>query len=149
MVTANVRLARLLRRGGVGSVWCAEHLSLGTDVAVKFMSPHYVESDDLVARFSREATSAVTVLDFGVAKVLENSSTMTPTESTVGTPFYMSPEQLLGAKHVDFQCDLARVSTASAPVVADSAEPEAVPPVSSVSASATARPTPTSSARAP
>jgi serine/threonine-protein kinase len=31
---------------------------------------------------------------------------MTSTGSTVGTPFYMSPEQLLSAKHVDLQCDL-------------------------------------------
>jgi eukaryotic-like serine/threonine-protein kinase len=194
MVTANVRLARLLRSGGMGSVWCAEHLSLGTEVAVKFMSPRYLESEDLVTRFTREATSAaqiksphvvqildhgvlpeglpfivmellvgedlgqrikragplplaeiativvqvgkalakahqagifhrdikpdniflleedgeifVKVLDFGVAKLLEASHAMTSTGSTVGTPFYMSPEQLLSAKHVDYQCDL-------------------------------------------
>ena len=194
MVTANVRLAGLLRRGGMGSVWRAEHLSLGTEVAVKFMSPRHLESEDLVTRFTREATSAaqiksphvvqildhgvldeglpfivmellvgedlaqrikrrgplplaeiaavvlqvgkalskahqagilhrdikpdniflleddgelfVKVLDFGVAKLLEASHAMTSTGSTVGTPFYMSPEQLLSAKHVDFQCDL-------------------------------------------
>ena len=194
MVTANVRLVGLLRRGGMGSVWRAEHLSLGTEVAVKFMSPRHLESEDLVTRFTREATSAaqiksphvvqildhgvldeglpfivmellvgedlgqrikrrgplplaaiadvvlqvgkalskahqsgilhrdikpdniflldeegevfVKVLDFGVAKLLEASHAMTTTGSTVGTPFYMSPEQLLSAKHVDFQCDL-------------------------------------------
>ena len=194
MVTANVRLAGLLRRGGMGSVWRAEHLSLGTEVAVKLMSPQYLESEDLVTRFTREATSAaqiksphvvqildhgvldeglpfivmellvgedlaqrikrrgplplaeiaavvlqvgkalskahqagilhrdikpdniflleddgelfVKVLDFGVAKLLEASHAMTSTGSTVGTPFYMSPEQLLSAKHVDLQCDL-------------------------------------------
>ena len=72
MVTANVRLARLLRRGGMGSVWCAEHLSLGTDVAVKFMSPQYVESDDLVARFTREATSAAQIKSPHVVQILDH-----------------------------------------------------------------------------
>ena len=72
MVTANVRLARLLRRGGMGSVWCAEHLSLGTEVAVKFMAPHYVESDDLVARFAREATSAAQIKSPHVVQILDH-----------------------------------------------------------------------------
>jgi eukaryotic-like serine/threonine-protein kinase len=195
MVTANVRLARLIGKGGMGSVWRAEHLALGAEVAVKFMSPAYVDTPSLVTRFTREATLAaqiksphvvqildhgvlpegvpfivmellrgedlahrikrrgplpppevaqivfqvakalskahhagilhrdikpdniflteedgglyIKVLDFGVAKRLDDDSpTMTSTGSTVGTPYYMSPEQLFSAKHVDFQCDL-------------------------------------------
>jgi hypothetical protein len=34
MVTPNVRLVELVARGGMGSVWMAEHLGLETRVAV-------------------------------------------------------------------------------------------------------------------
>jgi serine/threonine-protein kinase len=50
----------------------------------------------------------IKLLDFGVAKV-QNSPVggrMTQTRDRVGTPFYMSPEQLFSAKHVDHRADL-------------------------------------------
>lgn len=50
------------------------------------------------------------VLDFGVAKLdgskLGMGSTATRTGSLLGTPFYMSPEQVLGNKEVDYRSDL-------------------------------------------
>jgi len=51
----------------------------------------------------------VKLLDFGVAKSGQGSGgdqSMTRTNEKVGTPFYMSPEQLISAKHVDFRADL-------------------------------------------
>ena len=48
----------------------------------------------------------VKLLDFGVAKQLDGDLSMTRTNEKVGTPFYMSPEQLISAKHVDFRADL-------------------------------------------
>ncbi len=57
MVTPNIRLEKPLGRGAMASVWTAEHLGLGTQVAVKFISPHLVPSDtELVQRFKREAS---------------------------------------------------------------------------------------------
>jgi eukaryotic-like serine/threonine-protein kinase len=195
-VTPTIRLARLLKQGGMGSVWAADHLTLRTEVAVKFMSPELVEAPAAVARFSREATAAaqiksphvvqildhgltrekvpyivmellegeelgkrikrlgplglkdaskvlvetaralgkahglgivhrdikpdnvflvdvdgepfVKVLDFGIAKHRQDDKSfgLTSTGSMVGTPYYMSPEQLLSAKHVDLRSDL-------------------------------------------
>ncbi|MCU0687839.1 MAG: serine/threonine protein kinase [Polyangiaceae bacterium] len=50
----------------------------------------------------------VKVLDFGIAKRTDASSSMamTSTGAMVGTPYYMSPEQMLDLKQVDFRADL-------------------------------------------
>ncbi len=47
----------------------------------------------------------VKVLDFGVAK-RESAPDLTTTGTTVGTPYYMSPEQLVGSKAIDARSDI-------------------------------------------
>jgi serine/threonine-protein kinase len=195
-VTANVRLVRKLGEGGMGSVWVAEHLTLRTHVAVKFMSTALALDPSASARFSREAASAaqiksphvvqtydhgitsagvpfivmellegedlgdrikrtgpisladtstilsqackalgrahalgivhrdikpdniflvttedeiyVKLLDFGIAKSTGAAGAfqMTSTGAMMGTPYYMSPEQLVNSKGVDHRADL-------------------------------------------
>ncbi len=48
----------------------------------------------------------VKLLDFGVAKMLGGDFSMTRTNEKVGTPYYMCPEQLISAKHVDLRADI-------------------------------------------
>jgi eukaryotic-like serine/threonine-protein kinase len=67
------RLVRPLARGGMGSVWTAEHLTLGSEVAIKIIDPRVASRDMGVARFLREARALaalrspyiVQVMDFG------------------------------------------------------------------------------------
>jgi serine/threonine protein kinase len=194
-ISANLRLVRVLGEGGMGSVWIADHLTLGTQVAVKLMARSLASDPEFVERFRREASAAaqlksphvaqvfdhglsadgdpfivmellegedlgkridrsgpqplgfvsdlivqtakalgrahqlgivhrdikpenlflvendgdvlVKVLDFGIAKTrAEASVSVTRTGGVFGTPLYMSPEQLLSAKSVDFRADL-------------------------------------------
>jgi serine/threonine protein kinase len=61
-------------RGGMGSVWVAEHMGLRSRVAVKLINPDLTSSPQAVRRFEQEARAAasirsphvVQVLDFGV-----------------------------------------------------------------------------------
>jgi len=50
----------------------------------------------------------VKLLDFGIAKGVElpNVDSGTKTGSMIGSPFYMSPEQILGSKGIDHRSDL-------------------------------------------
>ncbi len=68
------RLVSLLGQGGMGSVWKAEHLALGSDVAVKLIDPAIAQNEQARERFVREARAAaklrsphvVQILDYGV-----------------------------------------------------------------------------------
>lgn len=68
------RLISKLGQGGMGSVWRAEHLTLGIPVAVKLIDASIAQSEEALARFRREAQAAaelrsahvVHIIDYGV-----------------------------------------------------------------------------------
>lgn len=51
------------------------------------------------------------VADFGLVKVENNPHSATRTGTTMGTPLYMSPEQIRCAKHVDARTDVFSLGT--------------------------------------
>src|SRR5688572_8788168 len=189
---AKYRLECEIGRGGMGSVWRATRLDLGTQLAIKVMHGEACQKPGGLERFSREARAAaslssphvvriidfgadaraglafmamellegeslaarlqsgqrqapawvasvitqvaralgqahtagivhrdlkpaniflvhndddelVKLLDFGVAKAADGLATATG--SVLGTPYYMSPEQVNAAKHIDHRTD--------------------------------------------
>jgi serine/threonine-protein kinase len=198
VLAGKYRVERVLGEGAMGVVVAAMHVHLGERVALKFLKQELASSQEVVARFLREAQSAVRikgehiarvsdvgtletgapymvmeyltgsdlgelvekrgkfdvamacdcviqacdalaeahtlgivhrdlkpsnlfltkrpdgsalvkVLDFGVAKLLNNDPSkpqLTANGAVIGSPVYMSPEQLLGKKTVDARSDV-------------------------------------------
>jgi serine/threonine-protein kinase len=198
LLAGKYRLVSLLGRGGMGSVWRAQHLDLDAPVAVKLLDPSIATNPEGIARFHREAQAAAAlrsphvvqildrglddatqqpfivmelmegeslsariarlgllspeqtariathiaralgrahdagivhrdlkpdnvflvqnedeevakVLDFGIAKSDRHrldTDSQTRTGAVMGTPYYMSPEQISGSKNVDYRTDI-------------------------------------------
>ena len=51
------------------------------------------------------------LLDMGISKSLNEESELTMTGTVVGTPYYMSPEQALAEKDIDFRTDIYSLGT--------------------------------------
>ena len=81
LVTPSIRLVRELGAGGMGKVWIADHLSLRSQVVVKFMSPELADRPEGRDRFAHEASAASQVRSPHVVQVLDHG--VTPE----GTPY--------------------------------------------------------------
>lgn len=74
VVDGKYRLLYLLGRGGMGSVWVAEHIELSSRVAIKFINAPRAATEHARRRFRREARAAaalrgpnvVQVFDYGI-----------------------------------------------------------------------------------
>jgi serine/threonine-protein kinase len=75
LIAGKYRLDRLLGKGGMGSVWQAEHLSLHTQVAIKLI--HFEAAKNALARtrFDREAQLSARIRSAHVVKVLDHGTT--------------------------------------------------------------------------
>jgi serine/threonine protein kinase len=68
-------LQRVLGAGGMGTVWLAEHMTLKTPLAIKFIDSALIPRADLRARFIREAQIAARIQSEHVVKVFDHGLT--------------------------------------------------------------------------
>ncbi len=94
-VNEHIRLVRPLGEGGMGTVWVADHLNLGTQVAVKFIHGRYgSDNAEVTARFHVEARAAAQLKNPHVVQIFDYGLT------SRGTP-YMAMEMLEGESLFD------------------------------------------------
>jgi eukaryotic-like serine/threonine-protein kinase len=71
IISGRFRLQKLLGRGGMASVWQAVHLTLESQVAIKFLEPRWSSSNEVRWRFEREATAIARIRSPHVVQVLD------------------------------------------------------------------------------
>jgi serine/threonine protein kinase len=72
VIGGKYRLTSEIGRGGMGSVWCAEHLTWEAPVAVKLMNRDIAEQPEARARFDREVRLAAGLRSPHVVQVLDH-----------------------------------------------------------------------------
>ena len=70
-VLGNYRIIDLLSRGGMGSVYRAQHELLGRPAAIKLLRPDLTANDELVQRFFNEARAATAIRHPGIVEVYD------------------------------------------------------------------------------
>ncbi len=80
VLAGRYRLISKLGQGGMGSVWRAEDMTLGAEVAVKLIDPAFADSAEALKRFRREAQAAAKIRSTYVVQILDHGV-------DEGTPF--------------------------------------------------------------
>jgi serine/threonine protein kinase len=108
-------LAHVIARGHVAASDAAEYVLQACAALTEAHAAGVVHRDlkpaNLFLTTRREAPSVVKVLDFGISKLTpqkepEGALALTSTGTILGSPLYMSPEQIRGYKDVDARTDI-------------------------------------------
>gem|GEM_PF-2653518 len=75
LVAGKYRLGRVIGQGGMGIVHAAEHVALGTPVAVKLLQPKLRDDASARARFLREAQRAAAVIGEHSTRIFDVGTT--------------------------------------------------------------------------
>ena len=71
LVADRYQVISLIGEGGMGRVYCAEHVRMGRKSAVKVINPALATTSDAIARFNREAANACRINHPNVAQVYD------------------------------------------------------------------------------
>ena len=103
-------------RGSLPVPWAAEMMMQTAEALAEAHSIGIVHRDvkptNLFVTWRPDGSAIVKVLDFGIARApMGNDLKLTQTQSLLGTPAYMSPEQMRSARLVDARSDIWSLGT--------------------------------------
>ncbi|HEY1814518.1 MAG TPA: serine/threonine-protein kinase [Kofleriaceae bacterium] len=65
------RVLNRIGEGGMGTVWMAEHVTLGRRAALKVLHPEFSLRQEIVTRFFNEARAATAIADPGIVQIFD------------------------------------------------------------------------------
>src|SRR5579875_2916626 len=86
----------LRRNGKLTPVDAANVIAQATEALIWAESRHVVHRDLKPANMLLDTAGRLTILDFGISKAADIADGLTRPGESVGTPYYMSPEQIRG-----------------------------------------------------
>ena len=103
-------------RGKLGIPWAVELMLQTCEALAEAHSLGIVHRDvkpsNLFVTWRPDGTALIKVLDFGISKTAAGTDMhLTQTQSLLGTPAYMSPEQMRSARNVDARTDIWSLGT--------------------------------------
>jgi eukaryotic-like serine/threonine-protein kinase len=107
----------VMARGSIRAEDAVDYVLQACDAVAEAHALGIVHRDlkpaNLFLTHRRDGSPFVKVLDFGISKALEEGAgpSMTATSTVMGSPFYMSPEQIRSSKHVDARTDIWALGT--------------------------------------
>ena len=110
-------LGQLLEQRGVLPVpWASELIMQTAEALAEAHSLGIIHRDvkptNLFVTWRPDGSALIKVLDFGISKSpMGTDMQLTQTQSLLGTPAYMSPEQMRSARLVDTRCDIWSLGT--------------------------------------
>jgi serine/threonine-protein kinase len=110
-------LGQLLdERGNIAQPWAVEITLQACEALCEAHSIGIVHRDvkptNLFVTWRPDGSALIKVLDFGISKApIVNAMQLTQTQSLLGTPAYMSPEQMRSARMVDSRTDIWSLGT--------------------------------------
>ena len=108
--------ALLEERGKIGLPWAVELTLQACEALAEAHSIGIVHRDikptNLFVTWRPDGSALIKVLDFGISKAMTGAALeLTQTQSLLGTPAYMSPEQMRSARLVDARSDIWSLGT--------------------------------------
>ncbi|HEY4105603.1 MAG TPA: protein kinase, partial [Polyangiaceae bacterium] len=109
LLAGKYRLESLIGRGGMGSVWRAEHLGLSAPVAVKLLDlVDFTGNAEALNRFHREAHAAASIRSPHVVQILDHG-----VDEALAAPFIVM-ELMEGESLANRLTRVGRISAAEA-----------------------------------
>jgi eukaryotic-like serine/threonine-protein kinase len=108
-------LAKVIARGPVPVPDAVDHVVQACEAVAAAHDVAIVHRDlkpaNLFVTQGREGRTSIKVLDFGISKLRNESHAVTQTLSVVGSPLYMSPEQMETPRDADERADVWSLAT--------------------------------------